>query len=108
MGNTFDSLINLSSTWTVIGNDTSTINNHVMPVYRLGHPDGDIFIMNYKREIIRPCTKEEYDLLNFKSDGSPMLFEKGLKSFYKILELSDVYEKLTIEYFLKGTGEIKI
>ncbi len=107
MGNTFDSLINDINEWKIIGNSLANIEKYEMPLYRLGHPEREMFIVNYKNQIVRECTETEYYQLNFKGDFAPIYFEEGLKAYFGDSKY-DVYYKITVEYFLKGISSINI
>ena len=83
--------------WRLIGNYNQNIGAVKIPYYRLGTPPDEIYIINYKEEVIRACSIEEFDKLKYITVIAPVRYEKALKAFYKVGEWSEDYDKLTYE-----------
>lgn len=89
--------------WNIIGEFTNNISNIILPYHKLGLPPDDTHITNYKGEIIRIATGNEFSQLSYKTTIAPIRYENALKAHFKLQEWkNEDYDKLLYEYTLKS------
>jgi hypothetical protein len=102
LGFTFDAKI-YHNDWVIIGNETSNIENIIMPYYRLGTPPDEIFMVNYKGELVKEIDIETFNQLLYKTEIAPIRYENALKAFYGLQEWKeDDYNKMLYIYSKKS------
>jgi hypothetical protein len=87
--------------WEIIGN--MSIGNVVLPYNKLGTPPDEIYITDYKGKIIRECTIEEFNNLDYRTVIAPIRYENALKAYYGLLPwIDEDYNKLFYKNTLKA------
>lgn len=80
--------------WKIIGNIVVKKNQIKMPHYKLGTPPGEIYLLDYKDSILRACSIDEFEKLNYRTVIAPIRYENALKAFCKEIEWNDHFDKL--------------
>ena len=88
--------------WLIIGNYLCNISDVPMPLFKIGVPPGDIYLLDFAGRVIRPCTVEEFDALNYRKVIAPIRYERALQAFYGIGEWKEEYNEMKIANYLKG------
>lgn len=107
MGYTMDAKL-YHKHWNIIGCITSNLKSIDFPIYCLGTPPEDIYIVDYKGKILRECAKEEFKLLSYQKIVAPVRYEKALKAFHGFDEWKDYFDELKIDNLLKGKRIIEL
>lgn len=103
-GNTFDARI-WHGYWPVVGNIEPNMATIALPNYKEGLP-GRANVENLDRTRRRPATKEEEQILPFRSYVAPIRFEKALKALAGIGEWRPEHEDLKYERVLRCSSVI--
>lgn len=88
--------------WVIIGNNTSNLESIFLPVNRLGTPPNDIYLTNFKGDIIREATPDEFEKLRYKTVVAPIRFENALKAFFGIIEWNDDFNDLLYKHVIES------
>lgn len=89
--------------WVIIGNTSSNLSEVKLPYFKLGTPPGDVYITNYKGEIVRDANKQEFEELIYQTVVAPVRFENALKAYFKLQEWKDEdYNKLLYSHVLNS------
>lgn len=92
--------------WEIIGNNP--VKDVEMPIYKVGIPPGDIFITNYKGEVIRSCTVEEFDQLIYLTVIAPVRYENAVKAYFGLQEwIDEDYNKILYKSVLASVKVLK-
>jgi hypothetical protein len=100
LGYTVDSLL-YHKKWTVIGNNITNISNIKLPYHKLDSPP-NAKIVNYKGDIIRKASKEEFNTLDYETVVAPIRFNFALKGYHKLGEWDEDYDRLLYEKTLES------
>ena len=102
-GYTLDALL-YHKQWIIVGNYTSNIGKIKLPYYKLGTPP-DRKIVNYKGDLLRKATKQEFEELEYQTVSSPIQYEMALKAYHKMGDWEDYFEAF---YYKNVLTSIKI
>ncbi len=100
-GNTFDAKI-WHGHWPVVGNIMPDLENIALPNYKEG-PPGQAFVENLNLTRKRAATKQEEDVLLFRSYVAPVRYEKALKALAGVGEWRSEYDELRYEHTLRSS-----
>lgn len=95
-GNTFDAKFNHGH-WTIVGNITSNLPRVVLPNYKHGMGERTI-VETLDRSRQRHATKEELELLPFRTYTAPVGFELALKAIAGVGPWQPAYDELKYDY----------
>lgn len=70
--------------WVIIGNNTENIKKIRLPYFKLGTPPDDIYIVDYKGNIVRRANMVEFNSLKYLWVRAPIGYENALKAYYGI------------------------
>ncbi len=102
LGFTFDAKL-YHKDWLIIGVYLNNIPNIILPYYKLGLKPDDIYITDYKGDIVRIATDNEFSQLSYKTEIAPIRYENALKAFYNLQEwIDEDYNKILYKSSLES------
>lgn len=105
MGYTMDARL-YHKQWRIIENHSDNISRVPLPLFKLGVPPGDIYLLDFAGNTIRPCTNEEFEILNYRKVIAPIRYEKAIQAFYGIGEWKKEYDEMKASNYLKAVKVI--
>lgn len=94
--------------WKIVGSYTENLDKIELPLFRLGTPPDEIYILDHKGDKIRKCSVDEFELLDYQKIISPVRYEKALKAFYNKDHWHDDYEVLKVDNLLLGKRTLNV
>lgn len=94
IGCTYDAKL-YHNDWIIVGNYKANLTSINLPVYKLGTPPIEIYLVDYKGKKLRSVSLKEFNTLHYQTFIAPVRFENALKAFFKLQEWrSDDYDKI--------------
>lgn len=83
--------------WPIIGNLAEAIERYPHPAFKIKHA-GTMSIESRDKNVRRPATVDELEVLQNRSVASPMIIEDAIKAHFGLGEWNDSYDKRRAEY----------
>lgn len=105
MGYTMDAKL-YHKHWVVIGNLEKNLEHIQLPLYKLGTPPDEIFLLDHTGAKLRPCSESEFSKLKYLKVVAPIRYEKALKANYGVADWRDDFDELRVENLLSGRNSV--
>jgi hypothetical protein len=97
LGLTFDAKI-YHNDWIVIGNHINNLDSIKKPYFKIGIMPNELYMVNYKGEIIKEITEDVFNNLMYLTEIAPIRYENALKAHFGLQDWKkEDYDKLLYE-----------